>query len=208
MAPTVRYEIAHPKQVFVEGNDEIRIFGALLRHMNLTDVQIQSLDGIGNLRPSLSILTGLDEFRQVRSLAVVVDANSNRAARRDQIRNALANAGLPTPSAPLQMESAGELSVAYLIVPHDGQGTMIEDVCLESVRTDPAMRCVDDYFNCLDRNGISPPEGDWSPKSRAMAFLASRGGRTDPRLGVSAEQGVWPLDDGAFAPFRNLLTML
>ncbi len=104
------------------------------------------------------------------------------------------------------MESAGELSVAYLIVPHDGQGTMMEDVCLESVRTDPAMECVNNYFECVSQANIPGPR-NWSSKARAHAFLASRE-RPDLRLGEAAESGVWDFDSEAFSPMKDLLGML
>ena len=199
--------IEKPKQLVVEGYDEVRIFSALLDHLNISDVQIQNIRGVVNLRRRLRTLSGLREFDGVRSLAVVADTNSDRAARRNQIRGSLANAGLPVPSEPLQMESAGELSVAYLIVPHDGQGTMMEDVCLESVRTDPAMKCVDDYFECVGQANIPGPRDHWLSKARAHAFLASRQ-RPYLRLGEAAESGVWNFDSDTFNPLKDLLNML
>ena len=207
MAPSARYRIEQPKLVFVEGNDDYRIFGALLRQMNLSDVQLQSLGGIDNLRSSLQALKGVGGFQELRSLAVVVDADTNRDARSDLVRGALSNAGLPVPSQPLQLASDGPLSVAYTIVPEEGQGTMMEDVCLSSVAGDPVMQCVNEYLQYLDGNSVSLRDGSWASKARAHAFLASRD-RPGLRLGEAADSSVWPLDHGAFDPFRNLLTML
>ena len=34
---------------------------------------------------------------------------------------------------------------------------MIEDVCLESVRTDPAIECVDGYFECIRKTDLPGP---------------------------------------------------
>ena len=200
-------EIEQPKQVFVEGNDELRIFRALLRHLDLSNIQMQNLGGIDSLRTSLRIFKNRPGFDAVRSLAVVVDADTNRDARRDQMRGALLDAGLPAPAQPLQLMSDGPLSVAYLIVPHDNPGTMIEDVCLESVRTDPAMKCVEGYFECISQAGVTGPSAHWNSKARAHAFLASREG-PGLRLGEAADSGVWPLDHGAFDQLRSLLTML
>ena len=107
----------------------------------------------------------------------------------------------------LQLASDGPLSVAYLIVPHDNPGTMIEDVWLESVRTDPAMECVEGYIECLSQAGVTGPRAHWTSKARAHAFLASRN-RPGLRLGEAADSDVWPLDHGAFDQLRSLLTML
>ncbi len=200
-------EIEQPKQVFVEGNDELRIFRALLRHLDLSNIQMQNLGGIDSLRTSLRIFKNRPGFDAVRSLAVVVDADTNRDARSDLVRGALLDAGLPVPSQPLQLASDGPLSVAYLIVPHDNPGTMIEDVWLESVRTDPAMECVEGYIECLSQAGVTGPRAHWTSKARAHAFLASRN-RPGLRLGEAADSDVWPLDHGAFDQLRSLLTML
>ena len=199
--------IEQPKQVIVEGNDEDRIFRALCNHMQLTDVQIQPIDGINNLRRFLDGFTGDTRFESVRSLAVFADADTNRDARSDLVRGALSDAGLPVPARPLQLASDGPLSVAYMIVPPEGSGTMIEDLCLDSVAGDPAMQCVETYLECLDEIGDAPPASSWTAKARAHAFLASRE-RPGLRLGEAADSGVWPLDQGAFDQLRSLLTML
>ena len=199
--------IEHPKQVIVEGNDEDRILGALCRHVNLRDVQIQPMGGANSLRAFLRTLAAGLEFERVRSLGVVVDADENRDARRDQVRGALLDAGLPAPVEPLSLASHDQLSVAYLIVPHGYPGTMMEDVCLESVSMDPAIRCVEDYFECISKANVPGPSANWEPKARAHAFLASRE-RPDLRLGEAAQRGVWDFDSDAFSPLKALLGML
>ena len=140
------WKITQPRQVIVEGNDEIRVFESLSRHLSTRDLELQHYGGNKNLRRFLKTFSSSSDFGLVRSLAIVADANSNRNGREQQIRSALANAGLPVPSRPLEPVSNDALKVAYLIIPHNIAGTMIEDVCLESVKTDPAMECVDRYF--------------------------------------------------------------
>ena len=200
-------KIEQPKQVIVEGNDDVRVFGALAKHLNIRDVQIHGYGGIDNLRRFLDTFRNLPEFGRVQSLAVVADANSDRDKRERRICNALSAMALPTPSHPLEIASNGELQVAYLVIPHNATGTMIEDVCLNSVSTDPAMECVDRYFECLSQTEIEGPKKVWMSKARLHAFLASRD-RPGLRLGEAAESGIWPLETDAFRPLLELIRML
>ena len=163
--------------------------------------------GYDSLRQFLRTFSVDPGFRQVRSLAVVVDADENPPGRRQGVADALASAGLPRPNQPLESVSDSELTVAYLIVPHDPPGTMMEDVCLNSVSGDPAMDCVDQYFDCVSRADTSGPRQVWMSKARSHAFLASRD-RPDLRLGEAAERGVWRFDSEAFRPLIDLLKML
>ena len=200
-------EITQPKQVIVEGNDEIRVFESLSKHLNIQDLEVRHYGGSSKLRQFLKTFRSLSEFGLVRSLAVVADANSNRTGREQQISDALSNANLPAPSKPLETVSNGDLEVTYLVVPHNAEGTMIEDVCLESVKTDPAMECVDRFFECISQANIQGPREVRMSKARVHAFLASRE-RPDLRLGEAAESGIWTFDTDAFLPLKNLLSIL
>ena len=199
--------IEQPRQLIVEGNDEVRVFYALCRHLGISGLQVQQCGGYGNLRPFLRSFTAVPDFHEVESLGVVADANANRSGRQLSIQAALSNAGLPAPTDPLQFASQNGIRVAYLVVPHNTEGTMLENVCLASVSADTAMECVDECFECLGRKGASTPRDVHMSKARVHAFLASR---DDPalRTGEAADSGVWRFDDDAFRPMRELLTML
>jgi hypothetical protein len=199
--------IKQPKQIIVEGNDEIRVFNSLSKHLNIQDLEVRHYGGNPKLRQFLKTFRSLSEFGLVRSLAVVADANSNRASREQQIHDALSDANLPAPTKPLESISNGDLKVAYLVVPHNVEGTMIEDVCLGSVKTDPAMECIDRYFECVSQAKIQGPREVWMSKARVHAFLASRE-RPDLRLGEAAEKGIWEFDTDAFLPLKDLLSIL
>ena len=203
MPPTIE----RPRQLIVEGNDEVRVFLALCEYLGISGLQVQQYGGYPNLRRFLRTLTADPDFHVIESLAVVADADSNRAGRQQSIQGALSDAGLPMPSAPLEFATQNGINVAYLVVPHDADGTMLEDVCLASVSDDAAMKCVDEYFECLTREGASTPRQVWMPKARVHAFLASR---DDPalRIGEAADAEIWRFEDESFRPMRELLTML
>ena len=201
------FNIERPKQVIVEGVDDVRVMGALCDHLGIGDVQFVPCGGYDSLRQFLRTFSVDPDFRQVRSLAVVVDADENHPGRRQGVADAIASVGLPRPVQPLEPVSASGLTVAYLVVPHDTEGTMMEDVCLSSVADDPAMGCVDEYLACVSRADIQGPRLVWMSKARAHAFLASQD-RPDLRLGEAAERGIWRFDSEAFRPLIDLLRML
>ena len=194
MPPTLRIE--QTKQLIVEGNDEVRVFSALGKHMGISGFQVLPCGGYPNLRRFLRTLMALDNFTDVDSLTVVADADCNATSRRQSIQDTLSNVGLPVPSEPLEFASQYGIRVAYMVIPHDAEKGMLEDVCLASVSTDAAMKCVDEYFDCLIREGASAPREVRLSKARVHAFLASR---DDPalRIGEAADSGVWQFDDGA-----------
>ncbi len=49
---------------------------------------------------------------------------------------------------------------------------MLEDLCLKSVEDDPAMECVQEYFDCISDKLDDLPKN--ISKAKARAFLASR----------------------------------
>ena len=205
MAAALRIE--QPKQVLVEGNDEVRLFGALARHLGISDIQIDPYRGRDNLRPFLKALSLLDGFENINSLAVVADANSDRNRTGQRIRGALSDAGLPSPRRPLEVVTQDSVRVCYLVVPHEAESGMIEDVCLDSVQADPAIDCVDQYFECIKQTNVRGPREVWLAKARLHAFLASRE-RPDLRLGEAADAGIWDFGADAFQPLKDLLQLL
>ena len=195
------------KQVLVEGVEEVRVFGQLMTEMQLVGIQFRDYGGKGNLTRYLGTLIRHTDFPKVQSLAVVADADFDARAAQDNIRGALQNAGLPQPADPLTKESTGSLSVMYLILPHSRDQGMLEDVCLESVMSDPVMECVDRFIECVRGRRANWPRREAQSKARVHAFLASQD-RPDLRLGEAAARGLWDFASLAFDPLKELLKKL
>ena len=70
--------ISKPRLLIGEGLDEVRMFGALLKHAGLeSQIQILAYDGKGNLGPFLRTLKNLSGFNQLESLGVTRDADAD-----------------------------------------------------------------------------------------------------------------------------------
>lgn len=196
--------IEQPKLLVVEGVSEVHVFSALLRTMNLTGVQIVNAKSKDNIRNSLSAIKLHTAFDTVTSIGIVRDADCNSRSAFQSVQSSLNSLGLPVPSRPLQT-AGSELRTVILVLPHGSERGMLEDVCLESVAQDSAMRCVESYIECvLDEVEVQPRN---LSKSRVHAFLSSRE-EADVQLGIAAEKGYWNFDHPAFDPLKNLLRVL
>lgn len=196
-------EIAQPRLLIVEGKEDEMLFGALIRHLAIEGIQPMSLQGKNNYRSGLKALTLSPGFSEVVSLGIVRDADTDAQSAFQSVCDALVNANLPVPSAPLQL--AGEKPrVAVIILPGGNQPGTLEDLCLQAFAHDTAMPCVDQYFECLQQRqeNYSPPSN--MSKARIQVFLASRP-RAGLRLGEAAEAGYIPWQSQAFDAVRFFL---
>jgi hypothetical protein len=81
---------------------------------------------------------------------------------------------------------------------------MIETLCLDSLFDDKAqeatLKCIDDYFDCLKKNGGVKTEN--IEKAKTWAFLSAHGS-FDPQIGRAAQKKIWNWDGQTFQPLIN-----
>jgi hypothetical protein len=170
----VTVPINKPKLLLVEGLDEVHLFSELLKDLHL-DQEIQVFesggkDQFGKKLNGLMVTTG---WTQVRSIGIVRDADNDPKGAFNSVCSVLVAKGLPVPSKPCESMINDVHNVTILIVPGDNTPGMIETICLESVKDDPAMQCVDQYLDCLITHNRKLAK-NVIPKARLRAFLASR----------------------------------
>lgn len=204
------------KLLIVEGHDAWQFFKALLAHLCLANtIEIRNYGGISDLPSYLKTVPGIDGFREVVSLGITRDAESNAQDAFRAVCQALENARsrgprtllherLSAPSCPMT-KTSGVLSVSVFILPDCVSPGMLETVCLASVADDPAMPCVEQYFECL-KGGRAPTPGNMS-KARVQAYLSSR---PEPGLllGQTAHGGYFPWQSAVFEPIKQFLRAL
>ncbi len=197
-------EIKQPNLLVVEGKEEQLFFEAFIRYMGLQSIQVMPIGGKQQLRSNLKALVNTHGFPTVASLGIVRDADSDPNAAFQSVRDALQAAGLSAPGSPLELVD-GNPCVAVLILPGRGKPGMLEDLCLEAVMCDPAMKCVEQYLQCLPQQGIPGPRN--LSKAKVQAFLASRE-EAGKRLGEAAQAGYLPLGHKVFEEVRSFLRRL
>ncbi len=191
-------------QLVVEGRDAEVFFRAMLRHLGLARMQVQCCGGVDELPGFLKALRNAPGFTRVVSLGIVRDAETGPKAAFQSVCSALRNAGLAEPRQPELLHGENP-RVTILILPSASTAGMLETICLQAVAHDPAIRCVDAYFDCLAQRLDSLPAN--MSKARVHAFLASRP-KPDLLIGEAASAGYWPWDSPAFDHVKRFLQAL
>jgi hypothetical protein len=194
--------IEHPVVFVVEGKDEERFFGAMLRHMGISNVQVLGIGGKANLTPRLKALVHGPFFNRVIRLGVVRDADDDPEAAFQSVSHSLGAAGLAAPTAPSRLFGDSP-AVAVLIVPPEGTGAL-EDICLSSVANDPAIPCITAFFDCVEPLLGTPRH---IGKAKVQAFLSCRP-EEGKRLGEAAEAGYWPWEAPCFGVVKEFIRLV
>jgi len=164
--------ISKPKVILVEGKDEELFFVSMIERLGLTpEIAARSIDGKDKLSAALKALRNDPGHLLLTSVGIIRDADNKADSAFHSVCTALQNAEWPVPNGPL--ESTGyNPKVTVMILPVGKQTGMFEDVFLDSVADDPAMQCVNQYFQCLTQCLNELPNS--LSKACVRAFLVSR----------------------------------
>jgi hypothetical protein len=196
--------IEHAKLLLGEGEEEVRFFKSLLKHLDITGVQVAPTSGKGRMHDFLKAIPSLPGFSLLTALGVTRDADDNPTAAFQSVCDGLQKAGFDVPDRPASPTN-GKPRVSVFVFPDCAGEGMLETLCLQSVADDAAVRCVDRFFECVKRDAGREPQN--IPKARTHAWLASKE-RPDRRLGEAAEAGYWPFADRAFMQLAEFLKAL
>ncbi len=183
--------------LLVEGQDEVNLFCALMRHSFDNELKIQVIDA-GGKDQFPSRLKAIQTEAQIRptlqSIGIVRDADNDPKGAFESVCNDLRNVGYKPPESHRSFSNALP-SVGVFIVPDGVECGSLETLCRRSVEGSDTAQCVKQYLECLDKHHAM--ESKNKDKSFAHAFLAAM---LDPvaRVGEGALKGVWNFDSPAF----------
>lgn len=198
-------EIEASKQLVVEGKDCLLFFDALRRKLDLGDVQVQNFGGTSELRWFLDALRLISGFGEtVESVGIIRDADNDADGAFKSVCGSIDKVGWSVPENP-ETPTGSDPRVNVLILPGNANPGMLEDLLLDTVAADPAVKCVDDFFNCLTAQSMALPKN--MSKARVHAFLASRE-KPNLRIGEAASKGYWPWTSGALDGAKSFLQSL
>lgn len=165
--------ISKPKLILVEGKDEELFFSAMIKRIGLApEMGVRPIHGKNELSVALKALKRDPGHPVLTSVGIIRDADNDADSAFDSVCTALRNAEWPAvPNAPL-VSAGNSPQVTVMILPIGKSTGMLEDVCLASVADDPATRCVDQYFQCLNQCLNELPSN--LSKARVRTFLVSR----------------------------------
>jgi hypothetical protein len=168
-----RTSITQEKMILVEGQDEAYLFRALIKQQGLEDqIDVASFDGIKKLGPALKALRRIPGHQDLTAIGIVRDAEQDKDRAFQSVCDSLRGADLPQPPAPREFIGS-EPRIGVLILPVGPRRGNLEDVCLMSVQDNPAMECVERYFQCLGERLDRLP-GTHLAKACVKSFLVSR----------------------------------
>ncbi|MET1249223.1 DUF3226 domain-containing protein [Sporolactobacillus sp. STCC-11] len=207
-------EISKRRLLLVEGKDEEIFFDALYRENNqltdnLSDIQIIPVNGKDNFKFKLLALTNTSGFDIVTSLAIIRDADSSADDAFKSIKNTLIDCGLPFPSDHGKFSETADfddLRIGIFIMPGDNnEGTMLEDLCLNTKSDHPAMPYIDSFFQNIAELDIPYPSN--KAKAKCQVYLACMH-KIVNNLGLGAQKGYWDLNNDCLKTLIDFLKEL
>jgi len=195
------------KLLLAEGRDaELFLVWACRKYGRQEDIQVIDFGGIKELGTFLLTLSNVERFNEVETLVIARDAETDNQAALTSIRTALKDASLPMPRDAFVYESQNNFKTAIMIFPGPKfSGGTLEDLCLEIVKDDLVMPCVDDYLGCLKRVQ-SITKLTVSHKRKLHTYLAGKDkdfvGAT---IGQASYRNAWNSEHPALKPFKDII---
>jgi hypothetical protein len=195
------FDIKEANLILVEGKDDELFVDAFKIKMEINGFQIINIQGKSNLLPVLKLIKEKSELTPISSIGIIMDSNSNPRGTLKEINQSLKKAGYPEYDS--SKDSATEKTrINVLLLPDENKPGELEDLCLETIKSDPIMDCITPYFECLKNISESYPRKE--SKARLQIFLASKDEVVrDPGLAVKKDYLMW--DSQHFENVRNFL---
>ena len=204
--------IKEKKLLMVEGKDEESFFQVLFEKKGIKGVQTMSVGGKDNFSNNLSDIMKTSNFGNLKSLAILRDADQSAKNAFKSICSALRSNDLPAPSQSGDFKADDSLKVGIFIIPDGKNPGMLESLCLSIVKPggEGIIKCIDSFMECIKElaqkdTGYKQPK--ILEKARVRAFLSAMEENT-PSLGVAAQKGYWDLDSDKLKPLLHFLKNL
>lgn len=198
-----RVEITKRKLIISEGVDDKHFFDVLFKHLELTNIQSEQIEGKTKLKSNLKALILQTGFSSLDSFVITRDADEDHKAAFQSVCGALKDCGLDIPPKP-GVFTSGKIRIGIFIFPGSGKDGCLEDLCIEAVNQKPEFSCVESYFQCLQDLGIKTKH---LSKAKSRVFVASIDGEIT-HLGRACERKCWSLDAPAFIPLIKFLKQM
>nr|VFJ65612.1 MAG: hypothetical protein BECKFM1743A_GA0114220_103863 [Candidatus Kentron sp. FM]VFJ70318.1 MAG: hypothetical protein BECKFM1743C_GA0114222_105523 [Candidatus Kentron sp. FM]VFK18438.1 MAG: hypothetical protein BECKFM1743B_GA0114221_105462 [Candidatus Kentron sp. FM] len=196
--------------LLVEGKDESNFFDGMLKYMKVEGVQLVDIGGKDKFKTKFPFFCKSDGFSEVRALGFIRDAETKKAdSAFSSICAILEKYDLPVPKAisTISNENGRGIKTGIFIMPNNRDAGMLEDLCLESIKTDPVLECVNRYMECC-LSSLPENEREFNEsKARVQTYLASKRDIASS-LGLAAQKGYWDFENGCFHEIERFLNEL
>ena len=181
--------IEKPKLIIGEGRDEESFFSALIKHLEIDDIQVNSYGGKDKLKNYLKGLHLIPGFSKLRSLLITRDAD-----------NSFEDAYKSIDGSMTVIKERENLKIKTFIFPDNKSSGMLEDLCLRAIDTSD-MGCIEKFFQCINR------EPSQFSKAKIHGWLSTQT-KPDKRLGEAAQAKYIDWNNETFNELINFIKSL
>lgn len=196
--------ITKAKLLAVEGHDEVIFFNELFKYIGIEDsVELWEVGGKDQFKNKMPVLQKTTGFNKLETIGIIRDADESFENAFKSIKGVLEKMKFQAP------ERAGEFTagipkIGIFVMPDNVNEGSLENLCLDTVKDDDAMECVDQVINCAKKLK-KPPKN--IPKAKTQAFLALMP-EIAKNLGNGAQKGYWNFDSQRLKPLIDFLNQL
>lgn len=200
--------IDQPKILLVEGNDEVHFFNALLKKLNINDIQIIETGGKDKFKSLFAVVLTFQGFEKVKSIGITRDADNDKQAAVESIKHQLGIHRLPVPKGHSNMVEKNGMKVGIYVLPGNAESGMLENLVLNAATDQDVLNCSDAYIKNLCATLEQKGKADRTPnnihKARAHAYLAGMK-KLVSSVGLAANKGYFNFDSPELLELKTFL---
>lgn len=198
--------ITKTKILLVEGWDEYYFIEMLLKHCNITDIDIRIAGGSSKFKDKFPTLIKTTGFYNVKAIAILRDAETNMQSTLDSMNNVLSTCGFTPPLVPGTF-SAGTPRVGYYLIPNNSDNGMLEDLLLQSKSSSQVMECINAFTQCIDEK-LAPEERPLNrPKAKMLMYLSTCRENVYG-IGLAAQKHYWDFDSEKLQQLKEFVKQI
>lgn len=209
-------EIKSTRLLLVEGNDECWFFIQLLQFLGLNqnpsplDLQVIDIEGRTRFSSSLSILAKYPDFNKVKVVGFVRDAednlaNSSYTSMASAIKKSLPD--FPIPAIGTVTKNNG-FACGVFIMPNNIDKGMLEDLCIDSVKSEPLYGYANQYvMSAYGLLSSSDQKKYNTHKAMVQTYLAGKPEIVNT-LANAAKKNIWDFNNPVFDGIKDFIRKL
>ena len=156
--------------LLVEGNDDYEFLQRLIKFSSTKKFEFIIIGGKPKLRSELEALPLRTGFNNIKSFAIILDADRNRIKTINHIKKCLASANF-SPPPDVGWDRIQDPNIGYFLLPNNSGNGDLEDLYISTISNDPVITCIDKYFDCVKSLGLRQKK---ISKAKVQVYLASK----------------------------------
>ena len=212
--PTERKQIVKPYLLLCEGRDAERFLINYLESEALAedqrffnDIQVWDFGGNDDLSGFLMNLKNMDRFDQVKSLAIIRDAEKDYAKACQDVRCALMKCGFtPSERCGTWVLNDNGLNVGFVLFPLTNDAGTLEDLCLQILsekNKNTILSSIDNFLTEMEAS--CGRHYRRKHKNKLHTYLSSSDKYVTMPLGLASSAGAFDWGSCELKPLKNFL---